>query len=181
MVDGNRKDADSTKNILASIRKTMLEESGKPLSDGKGGGKPASVSFSDTSVVEELRRLIDQYSDLPEDLVTAVTELELETGNSTREIGDDPLIELEELSDNTSADGHRKFAASEPSVPDPVKHFIEVTAAEMGISTSRGDGDLDGILALLFKIITYRWLDQNLEPLVKKLLRAEIERLAKTL
>ena len=51
----------------------------------------------------------------------------------------------------------------------------------MGISTSRGDGDLDGILALLFKIIAYRWLDQNLEPLVKKLLRAEIERLAKTL
>ena len=181
MVDGNRKDADSTKNILASIRKTMLEESGKPLSDGKGGGKPASVSFSDTSVVEELRRLIDQYSDLPEDLVTAVTELELGTENSARERGDDPFIELEELSDNTGTDGHRKFVASEPSVPESVKQFIEVMAADMGISTSRDDGDLDGILALLFKIIVYRWLDQNLEPLVKKLLRAEIERLAKTL
>ena len=179
MADSNRKDVDSTKDILASIRKTMLEESGKPLSDGYSGGKPASVSASDTSVVEELRRLIDQYSDLPEDLITAVTELE--TGNSARERGDDPFIELEELSDNTGTDGHRKFVVSEPSVPEPVKHFIEVTAAEMGISTSRGDGDLDGILALLFKIIAYRWLDQNLEPLVKKLLRAEIERLAKTL
>ena len=179
MADSNRKDAESTKDILASISKTMLEESGKPLSDGYSGGKPASVSASDTSVVEELRRLIDQYSDLPEDLITAVTELE--TGNSARERGDDSFIELEELSDNTGADGHRKFVVSEPSVPEPVKHFIEVTAADMGISTSRGDGDLDGILALLFKIIAYRWLDQNLEPLVKKLLRAEIERLAKTL
>ena len=70
---------------------------------------------------------------------------------------------------------------SDPSVPEPVKHFIEVMAADMGISTSRSEGELDGILALLFKIIAYRWLDQNLEPLVKKLLRAEIERLAKTL
>ena len=181
MADSNRRDADSTKEILASIRKTMLEGAGKPLSDRYSGAESTNISPPEKSVVEELRRLIDQYSDLPEDLVMAVTELELETGNSTREIGEDPLIELEELSDNTSADGHRKFAASEPSVPDPVKHFIEVTAAEMGISTSRGDGDLDGILALLFKIITYRWLDQNLEPLVKKLLRAEIERLAKTL
>ena len=128
-----------------------------------------------------MRRLIDQYSDLPEDLVMAVTELELGTEHSARERGDHPYIELEELSDNTGADGHRNFMVSEPSVPDPVKHFIEVTAADMGISTSRGDGDLDGVLALLFKIITYRWLDQNLEPLVKKLLRAEIERLAKTL
>ena len=179
MADSNRKDADSTKDILASIRKTMLEDSGKPLSDGYSGGKPASVSPPDMAVVEELRRLIDQYSDLPEELITAVTELE--TGNSARERGDDSFIELEELSDNTGADGHRKFVASEPSVPEPVKHFIEVMAADMGISTSRGDGDLDGVLALLFKIIAYRWLDQNLEPLVKKLLRAEIERLAKTL
>tara|TARA_B100001123_G_scaffold287861_1_gene320787 strand:- start:218 stop:763 length:546 start_codon:yes stop_codon:yes gene_type:complete len=181
MADSNRKDADSTKDILASIRKTMLEESGKPLSDGDSGGKPASVSSSDTSVVEELRRLIDQYSDLPEDLVMAVTELELGTENSARERGDDPFIELEELSDNTTADGHRKSVVSDPSVPEPVKHFIEVMAADMGISTSRSEGELDGILALLFKIIAYRWLDQNLEPLVKKLLRAEIERLAKTL
>ena len=74
MADSNRKDADSTKDILASIRKTMLEEPGQPLSDGYSGGKPVSVSPSDTSVVEELRRLIDQYSDLPEDLVMAVTE-----------------------------------------------------------------------------------------------------------
>ena len=158
----------------------MLEEPGKPLSDGYSGGKRASVSPSDKSVVEELRRLIDQYSDLPEDLVMAVTELETE--NSIREIGDDPLIELEELSDNTtSADGNTKFVASEPSVPDSIKDFIKETAADMGISTSRSEGELDGILALLFKIIAYRWLDQNLEPLVKKLLRAEIERLAKTL
>ena len=179
MADSNRKDADSTKDILASIRKTMLEESGKPLSDRYSGAESTNISPPEKSVVEELRRLIDQYSDLPEELITAVTELE--TGNSARERGDDPFIELEELSDNTGTDGHRKFVVSEPSVPEPVKHFIEVMAADMRISTSRGDGDLDGILALLFKIIAYRWLDQNLEPLVKKLLRAEIERLAKTL
>ena len=180
MADSNCKDANSTKDILASIRKTMLEEPGKPLSDGYSGGKRASVSPSDKSVVEELRRLIDQYSDLPEDLVMAVTELETE--NSIREIGDDPLIELEELSDNTtSADGNTKFVASEPSVPDSIKDFIKETAADMGISTSLGGGELDDILALLFKIIAYRWLDQNLEPLVKELVRAEIERLAKTL
>ena len=179
MADSNRRDADSTKEILASIRKTMLEGAGKPLSDRYSGAESTNISPPEKSVVEELRRLIDQYSDLPEDLITAVTELE--TGNSVRERGDDPFIELEELSDNTGTDGHRKFVASEPSVPEPVKHFIKVTAADMGISTSRGDGDLDGVLALLFKIIAYRWLDQNLEPLVKKLLRAEIERLAKTL
>ncbi len=181
MADSNCKDANSTKDILASIRKTMLEEPGKPLSDGYSGGTRASVSPSDKSVVEELRRLIDQYRDLPEDLVRAVNELESETENSTQEMADDGLLELEELSDSTSADGDGKAVASEPLVPDSIKHFVEVTAANMGISTSNGDGKLDEILALLFKIMAYRWLDENLQPLVKKLVRNEIERLAKTL
>ena len=181
MVDSNRKDAESTKGILASIKKTMLEESGESPSDKHGAEKPVSSLSSHTSVVEELRQLIDEYTDLPKDLVKAVTQLDLETKTSDEKIGDDLLIELKELSEKSDSDREGENAISEPPLPDAIKQFIEGAVADMGIPVSRGDRELDGILALLFKIIAYRWLDQNLEPLVKKLVHAEIERLAKTL
>ena len=182
MVDSNPKDTKSTEDILASIRKTMLEEPGEHLPDPHSSGEHhITVSPSEKMLVGELRQLIDEYTDLPEDLVTAVSQLELEARNSTEEIGNDPLIELEELSENADSNGDRAGTASGSSLPSGFKDFLDETAADMSIPAALRNSGLDAALAILLKIVAYRWLDQNMEPLVRKLVRSEIERLAKTL
>jgi cell pole-organizing protein PopZ len=55
---------------------------------------------------------------------------------------------------------------------------------DIGLPSFDGDENgegLDNTLALLFKIAAYRWLEKNLEPLVRELVQDEIERLAKKL
>tara|TARA_Y100000588_G_C14006217_1_gene817881 strand:- start:143 stop:691 length:549 start_codon:yes stop_codon:yes gene_type:complete len=182
MVDRNRKDAESTEDILASIRKTMLEEPGKHLPDEGNTGGSAGDPLSNKTVVEKLRQLVDEYTDLPEDLVMAVTQLELEGKNSIQALDDDSFIELKAVSEETNSDGDRgKNSASELTSPDGLKRVLEEVFADAEMSSSLRNSKLDGVLALLLKVIAYHWLDEKLEPLVRKLVHAEVKRLSRDL
>ena len=180
MADTTRRDADSTKEILASIKKIMSEDEADLELQGVDNQEPAGFSPADRSVIEELRSLIDEYTDLPEDLVRVVSELESEIQGDGPGSAQEPPLKLKELTSSTDMDD----GASDALISSSMRRFLEKMSEDIGLPSFDGDEkgeELDNTLALLFKIAAYRWLEKNLEPLVRELVQAEIERLAKKL
>ena len=180
MADATRRDADSTKEILASIKKIMSEDEADVELQGVDNQETATFSRSDRSVVEELRSLIDEYTDLPEDLVQVVSDLESEIQGDGLGSKYEPPLKLKELTSSTDLDER----ASDALISSSMRRFLEKMSEDIGLPSFDGDEDgeeLDNNLALLFKIAAYRWLEKNLEPLVRELVQTEIERLAKNL
>jgi len=180
MADTTRRDADSTKEILASIKKIMSEDEADLALQEVDNGEATAFSASDRSVVEELRSLIDEYTDLPEDLVQVVSELESEIQRDGPGSAHDPPLKLKELTSGINLDE----GASDALISSSMRRFLEKMSEDIGLPSFDGDENgeqLDNTLALLFKIAAYRWLEKNLEPLVRELVQTEIERLAKKL
>ena len=181
MADATRRDADSTKEILASIKKIMSGDEADLELQGVENQETATFSRSDRSVVEELRSLIDEYTDLPEELVRVVSELESEIQEERPgSAHEPPPLKLKELTSSTDLDE----SASDALISNSMRRFLEKMSEDIGLPSFDGDENgegLDNTLALLFKIAAYRWLEKNLEPLVRGLVQDEIERLAKKL
>ena len=76
MAEITKTNSENTEEILASIRKLMSEDGVTLESQDGDKTEPESSRTADLAVVEELRGLIDEYTALPEDLVSAVSELE---------------------------------------------------------------------------------------------------------
>ena len=178
MADATKRDADSTKEILASIKKIMSEDEAGLESQGVDNQETTAFSPSDRSVVKELRSLIDEYTDLPEELVRVVSELESEMQGERPGFADEPPLKLRELTSSTDLDE----GGSDALISSSMRRFLEKMSEDIGLPSFDGDengGELDNTLALLFKIAAYRWLEKKLEPLVRELVQDEIERLAK--
>jgi cell pole-organizing protein PopZ len=179
MADTTRTDASSTEEILASIKKIMLEdEADLELPDAD------NAETGDRKVVQEMRRLIDEYTDLPEDLVRVVSELESEMQGDDPEFDGDPPLKLKELTGSSDLDNGETSSGSDALISSAMRQFLEKMSENVGLVSfdQRGNTEeLDNTLALLFKVSAYRWLEKNLQPLVRELVRTEIERLAKNL
>ena len=183
MADDTKKDDESTEEVLASIKRILSEDGLEASSSDRGQLKGTVSGATQSAVVKELRRLVEEYADLPEDLVQAVSELELVTLADDLDLPDGSLIELTEIKRERDSD---ISGGSESSILSStvMNEFLEKVADDLGLGSADENsctGDLDNMLSLHFKIAAYRWMEKNLESLVRNLVRDEIERLAKDL
>ena len=201
MSDANPKQEPSMEEILASIRRIISE-------DDDPGAKPEESSAEDASDdVLELTEIAEESEDEPaapleetaEEPAEQAAEEELSIDDVLEETSQEEELELLETGDEPAADAVEPApeGAATPVAAQPVDTSLlatETAAATAGTLSGLvaavdrahggsvlGDGNrtIEDLVKEVMRPMVKDWLDDNLPSLTERLVRREIERLAR--
>ena len=151
----------SVEEILASIREIIAEESDTPAA---GGAKATGTLHDD--ILELTEMLADDGS------VVRLTGLTAAQPDGAP-VAPKPPVENGEIERLLSASG------TAASVEALARLLRERTAGEAGAAVTANDETLDALVRDTLRPLLARWLEEHLPALVERLVREEIDRLAR--
>jgi len=178
--------------ILASIRRIISDEEGDaaPAAPAKAEAVPESADGEEAGLSqEELDKLFDEPAGSDDEDDADVLEL-----TDEQRVDEEADIELTEAGDiGFSSEPETPVASSEPppvysSGPPDASHLLSsgpdatVTAAFQNLTNtvlSQNARTIEDLVKEMLRPMLRTWLDENLPPLVERLVRQEIERVAR--
>ena len=166
----------SMEEILASIRKIIATENPP--------AQPAEEILELTDVVDDEPAPVPEPEPepepVPEPVVEAVEEEqpppEPEPEPVEEPVMQDPTPEPEPET-IVSPDAGDSAAAAFAALADHLDHQVE--APEPGLAMGNGGQTLEGLVSALMRPMLKEWLDSNLPAIVERLVKDEIERIAR--
>jgi len=185
MADSRNDQEPTMEEILASIRRIISEDDAEEAARGPEEAAPEPEEPEDD--VFELTEVMEEFTgDEPQE------ELEPEQEPEPVSIAfdeEEPVPELEveaQLAEETQMDEEEEAGTMASGNLVSEGAATATSAAFAGLSAALGQSRIEGrtledIVKELLRPMLKEWLDQNLPPLVEKIVREEVERLSRRL